>query len=321
MPLILKAQELAPLLDMEQAVSLTEAVFREQAENALEVHAPYHLHIEGGALRVVSAALKASRRMGLRFGPAMGMVAPRGIQSHIAALYATDGELLAVMGYPFSTLRTGATVGVAVKHLAPAGARTVGLLGTGMNALSLIEGLRAVRAIEEIVVYSRDEVRRTSFAAQAARASGLPVRPVAEPRAAVSGRDIVLTATNFRKPLFPLEWLDPVTQVYSMGPIGEIGEDVFLNASHIVVSCKEHEKHYLYPTKPFPLLDLIGAGKLTWDDVDELGDVVAGRPKAAKREGGTVLFHESAGGFGDVAFAAWAYNEARRRGLGQEVSF
>lgn len=321
MPLILKTQELAPLLDMAQAVALTETTFREQAEGALEVHAPYHLHVEGGALRVVSAALNGSRRMGLRFGPAMGMVPPRGVQSHIAALYATDGELLAVMGYPYSTLRTGATVAVAVKHLAPEDACKVGLLGTGMNALSLIEGVKAVRAIADVVVYSRDEARRTSFAAQAARATGLPVRSVAEPRAAISGRDIVLTATNFRQPLFPFVWLDPAAQVYSMGPIGEIGEDVFLNASHVVVSCKEHEKHYLYPTKPFPLLDLIGAGKLAWDDVDELGDVVVGRPKALKREGGTVLFHESAGGFGDIAFAAWAYNEARRRGLGQEVSF
>ncbi|MGH7088175.1 MAG: hypothetical protein ACREFQ_04685 [Stellaceae bacterium] len=321
MPLILKAEELAPLLDMHRAVALTEAVFREQAEGALEVHAPYHLHVEGGALRVVSAALKGSGRMGLRFGPAMGMVPPHGIESHIAALYATDGELLSIMGYPYSTLRTGATVAVAVKHLAPAGVRRVGLLGTGMNALSLIEGVKAVRPIAEVAVYSRDEARRNSFAAAAERAAGLPVRPVAEQREAVSGRDIVLTATNFRRPLFPFAWLDDAAQVYSMGPIGEVPAELFLKANHVVVSCKEHEKHYLYPTKPFPLLDLIGEGKLAWDEVDELGDVVAGRPNAQRRSGGMVLFHESAGGFGDVAFAAWAYNEARRRGLGQEVSF
>jgi alanine dehydrogenase len=320
MPLILKAKEVEPLLDMKGAVALTEAVFREQAEGAVEVHPPYHLHVEKGALRVVSAALKQTEHMGLRFGPAMGMVPPRGVEGHLAALYATDGELLAVMGYPYATLRTGATVGVAVKYLAPGGAQRVGLMGTGMNALSLVEGVKAVRPVSDLVVFSRDEERRNSFAAAAERALGIPVRPVAEPREAVSGRDLVLTATNFRKPLFPFAWLDDGAQVYSMGPIGEIAEEIFLKAGHVVVSCKEHERHYLYPTKPFPLLDLIGEGKLTWDDVEELGDVVAGRPKARKK-GGSVLFHESAGGFGDVAFAVWAYEEAKRRGLGQEVSF
>ena len=46
--------------------------------------------------------------MGLRFGPALALTPPSGARCHIAALYRTDGELLAVMGYPFSTLRTGA---------------------------------------------------------------------------------------------------------------------------------------------------------------------------------------------------------------------
>ncbi|HXP75074.1 MAG TPA: ornithine cyclodeaminase family protein [Stellaceae bacterium] len=321
MPLVLKASEVAPLLDLKQAVTITEAVFREQATGAVEVHPPYHLHVDKGSLRVVSAALKGSDRMGLRFGPASGLTSPRGIESHLAALYATDGELLSVMGYPFATLRTGATVAVAVKHMAPEAACRVGLIGTGMNALSLLEGVQLVRPVAEVAVYSRDEDRRKTFAAAAERALGLPVRPVAEPREAVSARDIVLTATNFRQPLFPFDWLDDGAHVASMGPIGEIAEEVFLKASHVVVSCKEHEKHYLYPMKPFPLVDLIAEGKLHWDDVDELGDVVAGRPKAQRQKRGTTLFHESAGGFGDVAFAAYVYSEARRRGLGQEVSF
>ncbi len=321
MPLILTAQEVEPLLDMRQAVALTEAVFREQAANTIAVHAPYHLHVEKGALRVVSAALNGSGHMGLRFGPAMGMVAPRGVESHLAALYATDGELLSVMGYPFATLRTGATVAFAVKHLAPEGPCHVGLIGTGMNAQSLIEGVKAVRPVAEVAVFSRDEARRKAFAAAAERATGIPVRPVADAIEAVSGRDVVLTATNFRQPLFPFAALDDDAQVYSMGPIGEIAAEVFLRASHVVVSCKEQERNYVYPTKPFPLLDLIAEGKLAWDDVDELGDVVVGQARARKRDGGVVLFHESAGGFGDVAFAAWVYDEARRRGLGQEVSF
>ena len=33
-----------------------------------------------------------------------------------------------------------------------------------------------------------------------------------------------------------------------------------------------------------------------------------------------ILFRDSQGGYGDLALAAWAYEEARRRGLGHEIS-
>ena len=33
-----------------------------------------------------------------------------------------------------------------------------------------------------------------------------------------------------------------------------------------------------------------------------------------------IVFRDSQGGYGDLALAAWAYEEARERGLGQEIS-
>ncbi len=320
MTLILKSSELAPLIGMDKAIELTEEAVLEMARGEVSVHAPYHLAVDGGALRVVSAALRGSGRMGLRFGSALALTPPSGLRDHVCTLYGTDGELLAVMGYPYSTLRTGATVAVAVKHMAPPNATKVGLLGTGMNAISLLQGVGAVRDVAEIVVYSRDEARRVKFAADASAATGLAVRAVGDAREAVTGQDIVLTATNFRQPLFPTDWLEPDCHVNSMGPIGEIAAELFLEASHVVVSCVEHERNYIYPTTPFPLVELIRDGKMSWDEVDELGGVVAGDAKARRRENGITLFHESAGGFGDVAFASYAYEQAVRLGLGQEVS-
>lgn len=318
---MLKVADVAPLIDMQRAIALTESSLAEHARGNVKVHAPYHLLVDGGALRVVSAANNDSKRMGLRYGPAMNLTPPSGFRHHICTLYGTDGELLAMMGYPFSTLRTGATVAVAVKHMTPPGPKRIGLLGTGNNALSLLHGVKHVREITDVTIYSRDADRRRAFAAEAEKALGLPVRPAAENRDAVSGMDIVLTATNFRQPLFPVAWLDDGCHVSSMGPIGEVPEELFLTASHVVVSCIDHEVNYFQPTKPFPLVDLVRAGRMSWDEVDELGAVVAGAAKARRRPGGVTLFHESAGGFGDIAFASYAFDEAKRRGLGQEMVF
>lgn len=316
MALLLTKDEVAPLLDLEAAIAVTEAVFREYGQGEVDVHAPYHLHVAQGALRVVSGALKASERMGVRCGPTHGPA-----DGHVALLYASDGALLAIMGYPFGTVRTAATVAASLKHMARGDAKRLGLLGTGNNALGLLKGARAVRPIAEIFVYSRDATRRQNFAAVATREVGLPVTPVASAREAVSGMDIVLTSTSNRQPLFPFDWLARGTHLSSMGPISELGTDIFLGCDRLVVGSKIQEEHYFVRTPPFPLVELIEAGRLAWDDFAELGDVIGGRCPGRAGADEITVFHESQGGFGDVALAARVYDEARRRGLGRAFTF
>jgi ornithine cyclodeaminase/alanine dehydrogenase-like protein (mu-crystallin family) len=86
-----------------------------------------------------------------------------------------------------------------------------------------------------------------------------------------------------------------------------------------VVASKVLEEGYYIQTPPFPLLDLIKAGRMTWDEVAEFGEVLNGRVGRRNRDDITV-FHESQGGITDIALATSAFNEAVRRGLGQEFS-
>jgi ornithine cyclodeaminase len=175
MPLLLKTDEIASMLDMKKGIEITEQVLQELSRGQARVHAPYHLGVPNGAIRVVSASLLETGTVGLRYGPALNLTPPSGFRNHLCSLYRVDGELLAIMGYPFSQLRTGATVGAAAKHLTPEGGKTVAMIGTGMNALSLIEGVQAVREITRVEVFSRDAERRQKFADEAARATGLNV--------------------------------------------------------------------------------------------------------------------------------------------------
>lgn len=316
MVLVLKAAEVAPLIDMTRAIALTEQVFAEFGRQKVSVHAPFHLNVENGALRVVSGALMDTGRMGVRLSPTRGAA-----DGHLAVLYGTDGTLLSVMGYPFGTLRTGATVAVSVKHMAREDARRFGLIGTGTNALSLMRGAMAVRAVGEFFVYSRDAERRQRFCVEAAAELGIAVHPVGAPRQAVSGMDVVLTSTSNRQPLFPFAWLDRGTHLSSMGPISELDPSVLLETDRLVVTSKDHEENYYIKTPPFPLVELIAAGRLRWDDIVELGDVMTGRVPGRASADEITVFHESQGGFGDVMFASAVYAEARRRGLGQDIAF
>jgi alanine dehydrogenase len=316
MTLMLKASEVGPLLDMAKAIALTEDVFAEHGRGQVEIHSPYHLFVRDGALRVVSGALRESGYMGVRCGPTQGPP-----EAHVALLYANAGQLLSVMGYPFGTLRTAATVAVSLRRMARPDSRRLGMIGTGANAAGLLKGAKAVCDVTEMFVYSRDAERRRRFCDDASRAVGVPVRPVDTPRQAVSGMDIVITSTSNRAPLFPFEWLDRGAHYSSMGPISELDPGILLSADRLVVSSKIQEENYYIKTPPFPLMELIAAGKTSWDRVTELGDVMTGKRPGRAGAAEITVFHESQGGFGDVVFAAWVYTEARRRGLGVEFSF
>jgi ornithine cyclodeaminase/alanine dehydrogenase-like protein (mu-crystallin family) len=131
--------------------------------------------------------------------------------------------------------------------------------------------------------------------------------------------DIVLTATNSPSPAFSEEWLDPGMHISSMGKPTELSPGVYQRADRIVVGSKVHEQNYHDRSMPLPLLQLVAEGKLAWKNIPEAGDLVTGRFSGRSDPREITIFRESQGGFGDAAFAAWVYQEARKKGLGREL--
>ena len=318
MPLLLTREEVQPLLDLSKGIEITEAAFQEQAEGQATAHAPYHIEVGSGqALRVVSGALVRSRRVGVRVGPNVSL---GGGERMYALLFdASSGDLLSIMGYPFGTLRTAATIALAARHMAREDARQVGLFGVGRNALGILKGIASVRKLARVVVSSRDPERRKSFCERAMKELQMEIVPTGDAEAAVKKMDLILAATSSPAPLFPVEWVEPGAHISSMGKPSELGQDIFLKADRIVVGSREHERNYFDRSAPHPLIELGGEGKLPWEKIPELGDVGCGRAAGRKSPKEITVFKESQGGFGDVAFATWVYEEARRRRLGREV--
>ena len=92
-----------------------------------------------------------------------------------------------------------------------------------------------------------------------------------------------------------------------------------MRAGLITVTSKAHELEYYDRKLDQPLIRLSNQGTLPWSSVVELGDIIAGKI-AAPLATGIIVFRDSQGGYGDLALAAWAYEEAKRRGLGQQIS-
>jgi alanine dehydrogenase len=316
--LILSRDEIGPLLSLAKAIELTEDAFKQQASGQVVPHAPYHIRVGGhSALRVVSGALLGSRRVGVRLGPNSGLA---GGGRMYAILFDTEsGKLLSFMGFPFGTLRTAAHVALAAKHMAREDARRLGLFGVGRNALGILKALTRVRPIKEVVVSSRDPERRKNFCAEVMQQVGVEARSAENPEEAVRGMDVILTATNSLTPIFPEIWVEPGTHVSSMGKPTELGRELHLKANRIVVGSQEQERNYADRSAALPLVELTAEGKLSWSRISELGELVVGQVPGRESREEINIFRESQGGYGDIAFATWIYEEARRKGLGKEM--
>jgi ornithine cyclodeaminase/alanine dehydrogenase-like protein (mu-crystallin family) len=96
---------------------------------------------------------------------------------------------------------------------------------------------------------------------------------------------------------------------------------VYLKAKLIVVTCKEHELGYYDKELDKPLLRLAEQGKVDWNEVAELGQIVTGQIQVDPSSDDIYVLRESQGGYGDVALAAWVYEEAARRNLGTTFDF
>jgi ornithine cyclodeaminase/alanine dehydrogenase-like protein (mu-crystallin family) len=307
--LLLRRSEVSELLDLRSAMAVLEQTFREQSADHVKQVAPLRLMDRG--MRMVVGGLEAQNKNGFR-------VSVTGGEALAMLFEISSGKLLCLMGYPFSNLRIGATVGLAIDRFADSKARTVAMIGSGRLALPVLEPAVALRPIERVLVYSRSAEKREAFARKAGERLKVPVTPTTLADQAIEEADFVLVSTNSPGAALLGKWLRPGLAVFGVGRPNEFDDDVYLRASLIVVTSKAHEREY-YDTKlDQPLIRLSEQGAIPWDSVVELGDIIAGKRSAPTPSRSIIVCRDSQGGYGDVALAAWVYEEAVRRGLGQE---
>lgn len=311
MTLLLRRPEVSGLLDLRQAMAVLEQTFHEQSDGKVKQVAPLRFMNRG--MRMVVGGLEAQDKNGLR-------VSVTGGESLALLFEISSGNLLSLMGYPFSELRISATVGLAIERFTDRKAKTVALIGSGRLALPILEPACAVRSIERVLVYSRSADNRERFARSASQALKTSVVAVASAEAAIEQAHFVLVSTNSPTAALKGEWLRPGLAVFGIGRPNEFDDQVYLRANLICVTSKTHELDYYDRKLDQPLIRLCQQGTIAWDGVAEFGDIVAGKVAVPALASSLIIFRDSQGGYGDLALAAWVYEEARRLGLGQEIS-
>ncbi|HYD62667.1 MAG TPA: ornithine cyclodeaminase family protein [Noviherbaspirillum sp.] len=228
----------------------------------------------------------------------------------VIVLFSTeDGTpLAAIEGDEMTGLRTAAATAVAAEYLAPAQARTLAIIGTGVQARSHVPALCGTRDFSEILVAGVEY--QAQFAAEAEEKTGIPARAVGIDEAAASA-DVLLTVTRSKTPLFSGELLKEGAFVAAIGAskpdVRELDDAAIRRASAIVVEWKPQAREEAGD------LVLCEPDTFDWNRVLELGDVVAGTADYARHSSDIVIYKAVGVGLEDVALAGLVYQRACER--------
>jgi alanine dehydrogenase len=316
MPLLLREEEVQALLSVGDAIEAMERTFRAQAEGRAVNLPRQRVRWPGGTLHVMAAGDLGSGYVGLKAYTAVG-----GQTRFVVLLFhAESGELLAIIEADrLGRLRTGAATGLATRCLARPDARVVGMIGAGRQAATQLMAVCAVRPIAEARVYSPTPERRAAFAHRMRETLGIPVQAVERPEAAVEGADILITITSAREPVLRGAWLRPGVHLNAAGSNAllrrELDEEAIARADLIVIDSRAQGQ-----IEAGDFLEPLERGRLQWERVYELRDVVAGRVGRAHPEQIT-MFKSLGIALEDIAVAAVAYERARAQGVGERIRF
>ena len=213
------------------------------------------------------------------------------------------------MGY-LSSLRTGAATGVAAKYLAPANARTLGVIGPGWQATFQVEAIAGSCPIERVVVYGRTPKKRKTFIRQMSKVVKAEWDEASSVDEIEGQSDILVVSTDATTPVAKGTNLKEDVLIASVGANAavkhEISNDLIRHMNYIVTDD--------LPTARIDSGDLIAAcefGILRWDSIVPLESVVAhGAPQPRPRR---ILFQSNGIADEDLAVGRYVLEQAKRK--------
>lgn len=271
-------EELRHLLPMDAAIDALDAVFRTNPTSPPR----QHMNLDGGELLLMPSTSPAGtgvKLITLGYGnPAKDLPLVQGVY----VLFSPEAHQPVALfdGAELTRIRTAAVSGVATQHLARPDAARLVVFGAGVQGHAHVEAMRSVRPIKDVIFIE-----------------------AGEDNSAVGHADIVCTCTTSSTPVFDGALLPPGTHVNAIGahkPDARELDDTAMSSGRIVVETKAASV-----TEAGDLIIPLEHGAISADVIEELGDVVLGRPRTSDEE--ITIFKSVGIGFEDLAVAAAAF--------------
>jgi len=174
-----------------------------------------------GMIGLMPGYLGSPARFGLKIVSIFPGNQGTGYDSHQGAVLLFDpqvGSPLAVIdASAITAIRTAAVSGVATRVLARPDAGDLAILGSGVQAATHLEAMRAVRGVRRVRVWSRDPLHARRFAGRESERQQIEIEPTTTAREAVEGADLICTTTASREPIVEGAWIAPGAHLNAVG--------------------------------------------------------------------------------------------------------
>lgn len=222
-------------------------------------------------------------------------------------------------GTAVSTMRTGASGGVAVKLLAKSDASTMTICGAGAQAPTQLEAALIARpTIKKLYIYDiRPESSERFKTLCNEKYPDIEAIPTQDIESAVRDSDIVDCVTLAAEPFIKGEWLKKGALVMNMADY-EVDNDCVKRASKVVVDYWENIKHRMISTVALMWRD----GLFKDEELHaELGEILAGKKAARENDDEIIYFNAVGAGIMDIAVTARCYRNAVKSGKGIKLPY
>jgi ornithine cyclodeaminase len=277
--------------------------------------------------------------LGAKLVTVFGNNAARGLPSHLASIVLLDpetGALQALLdGRYITEARTAAVSAVSSRLLARKTAKSLAIIGSGVQARSHLEALSRVHTLRQVTVWSPNKMRREAFVEEAKTATASePARSqlgasseqarsptitaVDHAGEAVVGADVIVLVTSSPTPVIEDGWVKPGAHVISVGacrPTQREMDPALVARARLFVDSRTAAL-----VESGDVVLGIQEGRFAADHiVAEIGELAAGA--IGRRSDTEVTIFKSLGlAVEDVTAAALAYRRAVERGIGQELA-
>lgn len=300
---------------MAEIIAALETAFHAKGEGRTEMPPKPGVHPGGGNnfIHAMPACIPDLKSAGVKWVSGFPENFKRGLPYISGLLIWNDVETglpLAVMDCVWITAkRTGAASAVAARRLARPDSAVMGMLGCGVQGRSHAEALKELFPLKKILAYDTDPAAAKRYAGEISRQLAVEAVPVATPREAVKGCDIVVTAGPILKvphATIPAGWLEE-------GAFASLVDyDSYWSREALAEAAK-------FCTDDVPQLKLyqsLGYFRNIPPIHADLGELVTGRKKGRETPGERTMTANLGLAIDDMAVAPLIYRRAREKELG-----
>jgi len=235
-----------------------------------------------------------------------------------------------------SSYRTGAMSGAGVRYLKPKTARVVGLVGPGVMGRTTLRAIcsecpdvsvvkvkgRGQQSFEDFVDYVHKEIPQIK-----------DIRKVDTLKEVVTDSDIVTLCTSSAVdikdwPFIEESWIKKGA-LFCLPATCNFDDDFLAKrARKVVDNMKLYDawaEEYPYPTfgditiLGSKFTDMVHEGKISRDDIDDLGDIILGKKPGRKSDDEIILYSVGGMPIEDVAWGKDLYEYAKDHGIGTQL--